>query len=90
MSCPVRKDDDEAQLMASVEYLVNPAAAQAVWIEALGRVGQPAPFDRLEWWSALHELCLPDEQPLFALASEGEARCAARRMRPRCCCVRAQ
>ena len=62
--------------MASIEYLVNPAAAQAVWIEALGRDGQPAPFDRLEWWSALHELCLPDEQPLIALASDGEARCA--------------
>ena len=62
--------------MASVEYLVNPAAAQAAWAAALGRGCQHAPFDRLEWWSALHELCLPDEQPLLALASEGEARCA--------------
>ena len=62
--------------MASIEYLVNPAEVQAAWADALGRGCQRAPFDRLEWWSALHELCLPDEQPLFALASEGEARCA--------------
>ena len=62
--------------MVSFEYLVNPAAAQAAWGVALGRECQRAPFDRLEWWSALAELCLPDEQPLLALASEGQARCA--------------
>ena len=62
--------------MASVEYLVNPAEAQAAWTVALGRGCQYAPFDRLEWWSSLHELCLPGEVPLLALASEGEARCA--------------
>ena len=62
--------------MASIEYLVNPAAAQATWGVALGRRCQTAPFDRLEWWSALAELCLPGEQPLLALASKGEARCA--------------
>ena len=62
--------------MASVEYLVNPAEVQAAWADALGRGCQRAPFDRLEWWSALHELCLPGEEPLLALASEGEARCA--------------
>ena len=64
--------------MASVEYLVNPAEAQAApaWAAALGRDFQPAPFDRLEWWSALHELCLPGEAPLLVLASDGEARCA--------------
>ena len=62
--------------MASVEYLVNPTEVQAAWPDALGRGCQRAPFDRLEWWGALHELCLPDEQPLLALASEGEARCA--------------
>lgn len=64
--------------MASVEYLVNPAEAQAApaWAAALGRDCQRAPFDRLEWWSALHELCLPGEAALLALASDGEARCA--------------
>lgn len=69
--------------MASVEYLVNPAEAQAApaWAAALGRYCQHAPFDRLAWWSALHELCLPGEQPLLALASEGEARCALALMR---------
>ena len=67
--------------MASVEYLVNPAEVQAAWADALGRDCQPAPFDRLEWWRALHELCLPDEEPLLALASEGEARCALALMR---------
>ena len=67
--------------MASVEYLVNPAAAQAAWGVALGRERQHAPFDRLEWWSALDELCLPGEQPLLALVSEGEARCALALMR---------
>ena len=67
--------------MASVEYLVNLAEAQAAWADALGRDCQHAPFDRLEWWCALHELCLPDEQPLLALASAGEARCALALMR---------
>ena len=64
--------------MASVEYLVNPAEAQVApaWAAALGRDCQAAPFDRLAWWSALAELCLPGEQPLLATASEGEARCA--------------
>jgi CelD/BcsL family acetyltransferase involved in cellulose biosynthesis len=64
--------------MASVEYLVNPAEAQVApaWAAAFGRDCQAAPFDRLEWWSALAELCLPGETPLLALASEGEARCA--------------
>ena len=64
--------------MASVEYLVNPAEAQVApaWAAALGRDCQAAPFDRLAWWSALAELCLPDEVPLVALASKGEARCA--------------
>ena len=64
--------------MVSFEYLVNPAEAQAApaWAAALGRECQHAPFDRLAWWSALHELCLPDEQLLLALASEGEMRCA--------------
>ena len=64
--------------MVSFEYLVNPGEAQAApaWAAALGRECQHAPFDRLAWWSALHELCLPGEQPLLALASEGEARCA--------------
>ncbi|MDP3677026.1 MAG: GNAT family N-acetyltransferase [Novosphingobium sp.] len=62
--------------MASVEYLVNPREAQAAWADVLGRGSQRAPFDRLEWWTALHELCLPNEQPLLALACEGEARCA--------------
>ena len=56
--------------MVSFEYLVNPAEAQAApaWAAALGRECQDAPFDRLAWWSGLHELCLPDEQPLLALA----------------------
>lgn len=69
--------------MASVEYLVNPREAQAApaWAAALGRTGQHAPFDRLAWWSALHDLCLPGEQPLLALVSEGEARCALALMR---------
>jgi CelD/BcsL family acetyltransferase involved in cellulose biosynthesis len=69
--------------MASVEYLVNPREAQGApaWAAALGRGSQHAPFDRLEWWSALNELCLPGEQPLLALASEGEARCALALMR---------
>ena len=69
--------------MVSFEYLVNPVEAQAapVWAVALGRDCQPAPFDRLAWWSALHELCLSDEQPLLALANEGEARCALALMR---------
>lgn len=67
--------------MASVEYLVNPREAQAAWAAALGRGFQHAPFDRLEWWCALDELCLPGEQPLLALASEGEARCALALMR---------
>ena len=64
--------------MVSFEYLVNPAAAQAApaWAAALGRDCQRAPFDRVAWWSALHALCLPGEEPLLALASEGEARCA--------------
>ena len=64
--------------MASVEYLVNPAEAQVApaWAAALGRDCQSTPFDRADWWSALHELCLPDETPMLALASEGEARCA--------------
>ena len=64
--------------MVSFEYLVTPAEAQAApaWATALGLECQPAPFDRLAWWSALHELCLSGEQPLLALASEGEARCA--------------
>jgi CelD/BcsL family acetyltransferase involved in cellulose biosynthesis len=64
--------------MASVEYLVNWREAQAapVWAAALGRGSQHAPFDRLEWWGALHKLCLPGEQPLLALASDGEALCA--------------
>ena len=69
--------------MASVEYLVNPVEAQAApaWAAALGRDCQRAPFDRLAWWCALHELCLPGEAPLLALASEGEARCALALMR---------
>ena len=67
--------------MASVEYLVNPREAQAAWTAALGRGYQHAPFDRLEWWSALDELCLPGEAPLLALAGEGEARCALAMMR---------
>ena len=69
--------------MASVEYLVNPVEAQAApaWAAALGRDCQRAPFDRLAWWCALHELCFPDEQPLLALASGGEARCALALMR---------
>ena len=69
--------------MVSFEYLVNPAEAQAApaWAAALGRQYQPAPFDRVAWWSALHELCLPGEQPLLALASEGKARCALALMR---------
>ncbi|QGN53203.1 GNAT family N-acetyltransferase [Novosphingobium sp. Gsoil 351] len=62
--------------MASVQYLANPAGAQAAWTKALGRENQHAPFDRLAWWSALNDLCLPDEKPLLALASDGEARCA--------------
>lgn len=67
--------------MASVEYLVNPAGAQAAWTTALDREYQRSPFDRLEWWRGLAELCLPDEQPLLALASEGDARCALALMR---------
>ena len=64
--------------MVSIEYLVNPAEAQAApaWAAALGRECQRTPFDRLAWWCALHELCLPGEQPLLALANEGEMRCA--------------
>ena len=41
--------------MASVEDLVNPAAAQAAWGVALGREHQHAPVERLEWWSARHQ-----------------------------------
>ena len=69
--------------MVSFEYLVNPAEAQVApaWAAVLGRDCQTAPFDRAAWWSALHELCLPDEHPLLALASEGEARCALALMR---------
>lgn len=64
--------------MASIEYLVNPAEAQVApaWTAALGRDCQAAPFDRLDWWSTLAELCLPSEAPLLALARAGEARCA--------------
>ena len=69
--------------MVSFEYLVNLAEAQAApaWAVALGRDCQPAPFDRLPWWSALNELCQPGAQPLLALASTGEARCALALMR---------
>jgi CelD/BcsL family acetyltransferase involved in cellulose biosynthesis len=69
--------------MAAVEYLVNLAEAQAdpALAAALGRNAQPAPFDRLEWWRALAEECLPGEQPCLALARDGAALAALPLMR---------
>ena len=69
--------------MAGVEYLVNLAQAQAdpALAAAFGRARQCAPFDRLEWWRALAEECLPGETPLLAVARDGDALCALSLMR---------
>ena len=69
--------------MARLDYLDNLAEAQAdpALAAALGRAQQSAPFDRLEWWRALVEECLPGERPLLAVAREGEAICALPLMR---------
>ncbi|MCA1661733.1 MAG: GNAT family N-acetyltransferase [Novosphingobium sp.] len=69
--------------MATVDYLVNLVEAQAdpALAAALGRARQQAPFDRIEWWRALAEECLPGEQPLLAVARHGEAICALPLMR---------
>lgn len=69
--------------MARLDYLDNLAEAQAdpALAAALGRDKQHAPFDRLEWWRALAENCLPDERPLLALAREENAVCAIALMR---------
>ena len=64
--------------MASVDYHRNLADAQgdAALATALGPDAQRTPFDRLGWWRALAEECLADEEPLLAVAREGEALCA--------------
>jgi CelD/BcsL family acetyltransferase involved in cellulose biosynthesis len=69
--------------MARLDYLVNLAEAQAdpALAAALGRHAQRAPFDRLEWWGALAEHCLPDERAVLAVARDGEAVCALPLMR---------
>jgi len=69
--------------MAKVDYLVNLAEAQAdpALAAALGRAGQRAPFDRLDWWRALAEHCLPGERPVLAVARSDEALCALPLMR---------
>jgi CelD/BcsL family acetyltransferase involved in cellulose biosynthesis len=69
--------------MASVDYLVNLAEAQAdpALAKALGRGQQHTPFDRLDWWRALTEECLPDDQPWLVVVREGKAVCALPLMR---------
>ncbi|HUQ14005.1 MAG TPA: GNAT family N-acetyltransferase [Novosphingobium sp.] len=64
--------------MVRIEYPVNLAAAQAdpALAAALGRDGQRAPFDRLEFWHALADECLADETAMLAVAREDEALCA--------------
>ncbi|MEH6756871.1 MAG: GNAT family N-acetyltransferase [Parasphingorhabdus sp.] len=55
------------------EYHDNFQSAQAVAGEKLGRIGQKSLFDRLEWLSQLHALCLPENKPLIVQSAENDA-----------------
>src|SRR5690349_7344310 len=79
----IRERANGTQVMGSGDYLVNPATAQAdpALAAALGRACQCKPFDRLEWWAALAEECLPGETPLVAIFRDTSAVCALPLMR---------
>lgn len=55
------------------EYHDNFQSAQAVAGEKLGRTGQRSLFDRLDWLRELHDLCLPNNQPLIVQSAENGA-----------------
>ncbi|MEP2873217.1 MAG: GNAT family N-acetyltransferase [Parasphingorhabdus sp.] len=55
------------------EYHDNFQSAQAVAGEKLGRTGQKSLFDRIDWLKQLHELCLPNNQPLIVKSAENGA-----------------
>ncbi len=55
------------------EYHDNFQSAQASAGEKLDRAGQKSLFDRLDWLSQLHALCLPGNRPLIVRSAENEA-----------------
>lgn len=55
------------------EYHDNFQSAQASAGEKLSRADQKSLFDRLDWLSQLHALCLPGNQPLIVRSAENEA-----------------
>ncbi len=60
----------DATLTMNSEYHDNFQSVQAVAGEKLGRASQKSLFDRLDWFQYLHELCLPDQQPLMIHSSD--------------------
>ena len=63
----------DTTLIMNSEYHDNFQSAQAVAGQKLGRTVQKSLFDRFEWLKQLHELCLPDHEPLIVRSAEGDA-----------------
>lgn len=60
-------------LIPNSEYQDNFQSAQAYAGEKLGRTYQKSLFDRLEWLSQLHALCLSGNRPLIARSDQNDA-----------------
>ena len=55
------------------EYHDNFQSAQAVAGEKLSRAVQRSLFDRLDWLKPLHEMCLPDNDPMIIRSQDQDA-----------------
>ncbi|MEW4466795.1 GNAT family N-acetyltransferase [Parasphingorhabdus sp. JC815] len=62
----------DTTLKVNSEYHDNFQSVQAVAGEKLGRAVQKSLFDRLEWLKYLHELCLPEKQPVIIQSTDNE------------------
>ena len=63
----------DTTLIMNSEYHDNFLSVQAVAGEKLGRAVQKSLFDRFDWLKQLHEICLPDHEPLIVRSAEGDA-----------------
>lgn len=61
----------DTTLTMNSEYHNNFQSVQAAAGEKLGRSVQKSLFDRLEWIKGLHQLCLPNREPLIVHCEDG-------------------
>lgn len=60
-------------MTAEGEYHSNFADARRGSSALFDETAQPSPFDRLEWFEALHRDCMAETVPLIAIVRDGEA-----------------